>query len=198
MANLDIETSLGPIEIREILKIWIEKMFDLSKGDILINELGFYNKSVSSTIDKSFRADLALANGRLVGFEIKSEKDSLKRWDAQKVAYTNVFDEVWLCTHVKHMNTALENTPKHIGLILCDNFNSMTVYRKAVRCHGMNNIYDLAGLLWRTEIDELAELHKIKMKSRTTKREAREILAEQLVLEDVRHFVLHKLKIRKS
>lgn len=198
MTNLDIETSLGPIEIRESLKVWVKKMFGLDKDDILINELGFYNKCMSSTVDKSFRADLALANGRLVGFEIKSEKDSLKRWESQKVAYTNVFDEVWLCTHVKHMNNALEITPKHIGLILCDNFSSMTVYRKAVRCHGMNNIYDLAGLLWRAEIDELAKLHRIEIKSRTTKREAREILAEQLELEDVRRFVLNKLKVRKS
>ena len=49
-----------------------------------------------------------------------------------------------------------------------------------------------------SEIDELAKLHRIEIKSRTTKREAREILAEQLELVDVRRFVLNKLKVRKS
>lgn len=198
MIKLDSEKSLNPIEIRESLKIWVTQRFELGKGDILIDELGFYNKSPSSTVDKSFRADLALANGRLVGFEIKSEKDSLKRWEAQKVAYTNVFDEVWLCSHAKHLSKAIETTPDHIGVILVDNFHSLAVVRKATSSHGMNNIYDLAGLLWREEINELAEMHSVKIKSRATKREARETLAAQLALEEVRNFVLCKLKLRKS
>ena len=50
----------------------------------------FWNKDPESTVDCSFRADLALANGRLVGFEIKSQKDSLKRWTSQMMAYNNV------------------------------------------------------------------------------------------------------------
>lgn len=193
-----LEQSLNPIEIRESLKIWVNDKFALKENDILIDELGFFNRDKDSTVDNSFRADLVLANGRLVGFEIKSEKDTLKRWEAQKVAYTNVFDEVWLCTHSKHLEKALQSTPNHIGVILVDNFKSLAVVRKSKKNHGMNNIYDLTGLLWREEINELAKLYDIKIKSRATKREARDILAKELSLEEVRDFTLHKIKVRKS
>lgn len=193
-----LEKSLSPIEIRELLKVWVNDKFELKANDILIDELGFFNKDKGSTVDNSYRADLVLANGRLVGFEIKSEKDTLKRWEVQKTAYTNVFDEVWLCTHSKHLERALQITPNHIGVILVDNFRSLAVVRNSKNNHGMNNVYDLTGLLWRNEINELASLYNIKIKSRATKREARDILAERLSLEEVRDFTLHKIKIRKS
>lgn len=191
------DQSLSPIVLRNSLKDWVQKLFETTNYDIFINELGFYNKNPNSSVDTSYRADLALANGRLVGFEIKSEKDTLKRWESQKWAYTNVFDEVWLCIHAKHIQEALTNTPKHIGIILADNFGNFTIVRKAVSNHGLNNIYDLSGLLWREELDELLKKHSIYVKSRTTKREVREILENYLSLYEVRDFTLQKIKMRK-
>lgn len=198
MKILDFEQPLNPIEIRETLRGWVDRIFSLSESDILINELGFYNRDKNSSIDRSYRADLVLANGRLVGFEIKSEKDSLKRWEVQKVAYTNVFDEVWLCTHGKHLEKALSSTPKHIGIILVDNTKSIAIVREAKKNHGLNNVYDLTGLLWREEIDELFKIYNIPIKKRATKKEAREILANVLSLREARQFTLNKLKLRKS
>lgn len=198
MTLLDTNESLGPNEIRENLKLWVSDKFNLSDSDILIDELGFYNRDQNSTIDNSYRADLVLANGRLVGFEIKSERDTLKRWESQKVAYTNVFDEVWLCVHSKHLEKAMNQTPCHIGIILTDNFASLAMVRKAKKNHGMNNVYDLTGLLWREELDELINLCNIKIKSRTTKRGVREIIHNEVDLITVRDFALTKLKLRKS
>ena len=194
----DFKQSLNPIEIRETLREWVDNKFSLNENDVLINELGFYNKDKNSSVDNSYRADLVLANGRLVGFEIKSEKDSLKRWETQKVAYTNVFDEVWLCTHGKHLEKALASTPKHIGIILVDNTKSIAIAREAKKNHGLNNVYDLIGLLWREEVDELSKLYDIPIKTRATKKEAREILAKEISLQDARQFTLSKLKLRKS
>lgn len=197
MAVLDGNQSLSPVIIRDNLKEWVNDKFNLNDGDILIDELGFYNRDQNSTVDNSYRADLVLANGRLVGFEIKSEKDTLKRWESQKVAYTNVFDEVWLCVHAKHLEKALTQTPGHIGIILTDNFQSLAMVRKAKKNHGMNNVYDLTGLLWREELNELAASCGLCIKSRATKREVREILDRNIKLATVRDFTLHKLKSRK-
>lgn len=195
--TMKADQSLSPIVLRNGLKDWVQKFFETTNCDIFINELGFYNKNPNSSVDTSYRADLALANGRLVGFEIKSEKDTLKRWESQKWAYTNVFDEVWLCVHAKHIQEALINTPKHIGIILADNFGNFTIVRKAVSNHGLNNIYDLSGLLWREELNELLKKYSIHVKSRTTKREVREILENYLSLYEVRDFTLQKIKMRK-
>lgn len=194
---MDIEP-LSPNHIKDLLYRWVSNTFQLKDTDILINELGFYNKDIESTIDNSFRADVALANGRLVGFEIKSEKDSLKRWPSQMSAYTNVFDEVWLCTHAKHLECALKITHKNIGILLVDSLGSIAVVRNAKEAGSLNNVYDLSGLLWKDEIVDLANKYNITVKTRTTKREVRELLADILNVEQVRPFVLERLKVRKS
>lgn len=188
---------LGPNDIRIALRSWVQNKFELKKDDLLINELGFWNKDPESTVDNSFRADLALANGRLVGFEIKSEKDSLKRWVSQMTAYNNVFDEVWLCVHGKHLEGVLKITKKHIGILLIDDYKSLAVVRHA-KANSSNNIYDLSGLLWREELNTLAKLYNIKISSRTTKNEVREILANELPKEIVRDYVLKQIKLRKG
>ncbi len=194
---INSEKTLGPVDIRIALRCWIENRFKISQNDLLIDELGFSNKDPNSSVDSTFRADLALANGRLVGFEIKSEKDSLKRWTSQMKAYLNVFDEVWLCVHGKHLESALTITPKKIGIIVVDNFESLALVRMANN-HATNNTYDLSGLLWKDELIDLAKQYEIKIKSRTTKNEMRELLADSLDINLVRAFVLKQLKLRKN
>jgi len=190
--------SLGPDDIRVALRQWVQDKFELKQDDILINELGFCNKDPNSTVDCSFRADLALANGRLVGFEIKSKKDSLKRWLSQMIAYTNVFDEVWLCSHGKHLYRALEITEKHVGVLAVDDSGSITVIRYADRNTKLN-FYDLSGLLWKDELLEFALINNIiNIKSRMTKNEIRESLSVASNLAELQPYVLKKLKERKS
>jgi hypothetical protein len=191
------QLALKPNEIRSVLRNWVTDKFQLKHDDILIDELGFSNKDPNSTVDSSFRADLALANGRLVGFEIKSEKDSLKRWTAQMQAYSNVFDEVWLCTHNKHLLNAIKITPQHIGIMVIDDFKSIAVVRGSSK-HPLNNVYDLTGLLWREEINQLLKNHNLKISTRATKNEVRLFISQSLTLNEVRPFVLQQLKYRKS
>lgn len=189
---------LSPLEIRDNLRAWVEERQPLKDDAIFINELGFYNKLENRTVDMAYRADLVLVNTRLIGFEIKSEKDNLKRWDSQKIAYTNVFDEVWLCTHCKHLDKALQSTPAHIGVVSVNRSNELELVREAVTSHGMNNIYDLSSMLWKDELIDLAMRHGIQWKSRTTKREARHILMNELTIQEVMAFVIERLQFRKN
>lgn len=190
--------NLGPDDIRVALRDWIHHRFELKQNDILIDELGFWNKDPESTVDCSFRADLALANGRLVGFEIKSQKDNLKRWLSQMAAYTNVFDEIWLCSHGKHLHRALDITEKHVGILVVDDSGSITVVRYATE-NTKSNFYDLSGLLWKDELLDFASLNKIiGIKSRMTKNEIRDLLSKESSLIQLKPYVLTKLKERKS
>ncbi|ARG37444.1 sce7726 family protein [Acinetobacter baumannii] len=195
---LDKDQILGPNDIRTALRNWVYKKFELKQNDILINELGFWNKDPESTVDCSFRADLALANGRLVGFEIKSQKDSLKRWTSQMMAYNNVFDEIWLCSHGKHLHRALDITDKHIGVLAVDDSGSITVVRYAAENTKLN-FYDLSGLLWKEELLAFAALNNIiEVKSRMTKNEIRDILSKYSSVNKLKPYLLQKLKERKS
>lgn len=188
---------LSPGEIRNQLVGWIRSNFDLKEGDILINELGFYNKSPNSTVDQIFRADLAVANGRLAAFEIKSGADSLKRWDAQMIGYLNVFDEVWLCCHGKHLQKAIEVTNKDIGILIVDDLGSIAIVRYAQK-NKLVNVYDLSGLLWREEINEFCKEFGISVTSRMTKKDVRDVMVEKACLDALKKFVLQKIKVRKG
>lgn len=198
MSHLVQHQPLSPLQIKAMVEDWSRGYHAITDDDLFIGELGFYNKLPDSTVDQAFRADLVVVNSGLIGFEIKSEKDNLKRWDAQKIAYTNVFNEVWLCCHHKHIKKAMVDMPKHIGILTINAENRLEITRLAVKDHGLNNTYDLSSMLWREELNELANLHKIKWKSRTNKREARAIIMKELSISDVMGFLIKKLKIRKS
>ena len=59
----------------------------------------------------SARVDLAVIDGQLHGYEIKSERDSLRRLRAQADLYNKVFDRVTLvCTEKAHMRGALNHS----------------------------------------------------------------------------------------
>jgi hypothetical protein len=62
-------------------KLWLHHA---NENTLVVDELGILN-------GKS-RADIAVINGYLVGFEIKSDEDSLTRLNDQVEAYNAVFD----------------------------------------------------------------------------------------------------------
>lgn len=189
-------TVLGPLEIRSHLRGWVERNLGVGANDALIDELGFVNKPASGSVDNSYRADLALANGRLVGFEIKSGADNLKRWADQCQAYHRVFDEVWLCTHGKHLEKALPATPKETGILLVDDFGGLAVLRMAKRSKSIDP-YDLTGLLWREDLERLCMENGLKVKARDTKRDVRALISRELDLSMIRDRVLQQLKQRR-
>ncbi|MFK7604926.1 MULTISPECIES: sce7726 family protein [unclassified Pseudomonas] len=188
---------LSPIDIRVNLRGWVCAHLSTGAHDVLIDELGFVNRHEGKTVDLSFRADLALANGRLVAFEIKSGADSLKRWPDQCQAYSNVFDEIWLCTHGRHLEKALSVTPKGVGILIADDLGGLAVLRHA-QLNQKTNPFDLSGLLWRNELEELCVEHDIKFRSRETKSEIRKLVSHTVPHEVLREFVLRQLKMRKG
>lgn len=63
------------------------------------------------------KADLVLANGTTVAYEIKTELDSLDRLPAQLRAYTRAFDKVYVVTHENTIGRLSKILPEGIGLI---------------------------------------------------------------------------------
>ena len=63
------------------------------------------------------RVDVAVINGQLHGYEIKSERDSLRRLGTQAVHYNRVFDRVTLVCSGRHVSNALEIIPSWWGVL---------------------------------------------------------------------------------
>ena len=99
---------LSDAEIRPALRSKI--LGDDGDADsVLIEELGLCRGQV--------RVDMALVNGHLHGFEIKSDRDSLKRLGVQAEIYSKVFDRMTIVAGERHLDGVLECLPPWWGVL---------------------------------------------------------------------------------
>lgn len=73
------------------------------EGSVVVEELGLCRGRV--------RVDLAVVNGSLHGYEIKSDRDSLDRLAGQADVYSKVLDQVTLVVGERHLAHAMDRVP---------------------------------------------------------------------------------------
>jgi hypothetical protein len=102
------------------------------------------------------RADFAALNGVSRGYEIKSEADSLARLAAQRRAYNQVFDQITLIAHSRHLQD-LRRIPPWWGIILVESSaNGLRLVRlKDAIKNPKQEPSAIASLLWRHEAIDL-------------------------------------------
>ncbi|MBE2898111.1 sce7726 family protein [Pasteurellaceae bacterium 20609_3] len=98
--------TMNEIEIRERLIKKLSKIHP--KNTEFLAELPIANFSR--------RIDLVMANGKLSGFEIKSEQDTLKRLEGQIEVYTQYFEDVVVVCATKHLQGVMNITPQNVGI----------------------------------------------------------------------------------
>ena len=107
----------------------------------------------------SGRIDLAVVNGQLHGYEIKSDRDSLRRLKSQSELYSGVFDRITLVCGEKHISRALDIIPGWWALARSVTLNDALAF-EMVRIGQANpnrNRRALAELLWRDEVISILE-----------------------------------------
>jgi hypothetical protein len=146
------------------------------------------------------RVDIAVVNGRIHGFEIKSDRDTLDRLDGQARIYNTVLDRVTLVVGVKHVDHAAAAAPGWWGLKLATQGPRRAVHFEELRAPKMNPNIDpvaVAALLW---CEELEELLGTVGAVRGFKGKSRDILSRQAAatfpLTDLRAAVRGRLKAR--
>jgi hypothetical protein len=148
------------------------------------------------------RIDVAVVNGSLHGYEIKSDSDTLGRLAGQVEVYSAVLDLATLVVGERLAAEARKHIPKWWGLMIAseDSANKTTIIGK--RSPKMNKHIDpvaLAELLWRSEVVEL-----LSRMGATPKllRSPRAILYKELVssmpIDQLRDAVRARLKMRKG
>lgn len=145
------------------------------------------------------RIDVAVVNGELHGFELKSERDTLQRLPAQMAAYNAVFDRVTIVVAENHVISAAAAVPEWWGLVVARGNAQETVLHDH-RNAEMNPAIDpmaLAMLLWRDEALAAAEQLGIsKGLSGKPRRFVHERLAVALEIDALRALVRSTLKNR--
>ncbi len=171
-------------------------LVELHAGDrdtMIIEEMGIWAGAV--------RIDVAVINGEMHGFELKSASDTLGRLPSQRELYDRVFDRVTLVVADKHQSKAMSIVPEWWGVITAfeeDGKVELQPFREAALNPGVDPL-QMARLLWRDEaLDCLTRFGGTKgFKSATAEKLAKEI-SERLSIEDLCEEVRTVLKRRPN
>lgn len=156
----------------------------------IIPELGIWHGAA--------RIDVAVVNGSLRGFEIKSDRDTLIRLPEQIHAYNTIFDQVTLVVGSKHFVDAFRMVPDWWGIETARIDENDSVFFNHIRSPQNNPNQDgisIARLLWRHEalqkLEDLGKAYGVRSKPREV---VYQRLAESQGLEPLKEYVWDVLK----
>jgi hypothetical protein len=94
-------------DVRSAVRNWLHGQY--AHNSRIVEEMGIWSGTV--------RIDIAVINGELHGFELKSERDTLARLGDQAGLYNQVFDRMTLVTARRHLDKATSKIPLWWGII---------------------------------------------------------------------------------
>lgn len=106
------------------------------------------------------RIDIAVINGQIHGFELKSAQDTLRRLPKQVTVYNSVLDRITLVVTPHHVDQASEIIPNWWGIMLAEGEASHEIEFTMVResCENPElSALAISKLLWRNEALHLLE-----------------------------------------
>ena len=165
------------------------------ESSFVINELGLKNGE--------YRADIAVLNGKMIGYEIKAESDTLSRLEAQVKAYNALFDKVFIITCEKHLAGALKIIPVWWGIYLASEDKQNGSYQfenyRSAKTNKKKDPFSIAQLLWKDEaIEVINTIYPGKVKTRFSRHELYEILSNKLSSKKLSMIVIERLKTRAN
>lgn len=154
---------------------------------VIINEMVVANWSR--------RADIAVANGRLSVYEIKSDADTLKRLPGQVDLFSSHFDKVTLVVASKFVSTVLDGYPPEIGVleVMCDGGAIRLRQARAGRIVETKNSSVLSSFLTKLDLCKLLRKEGVNASPGMSRCELVELVSN-LHARVVKNYVLSFLK----
>lgn len=151
--------------IRTALKKTLEDTYRKDPHAKIIEELGITHGAA--------RVDIAVVNGVLHGYELKSDLDTLNRLPEQMRIYNSVLDQVTLVVGKSHLYDAIKLVPEWWGIVIAKIDAKGVVAFCNIREADENPFRDsisIARLLWRNEaltiLEEMGESKGLRSKPR--------------------------------
>jgi hypothetical protein len=131
------------VDIRKVLLANLEVKYSDRSHDLIVEEFGC----------KTARADVAVINGFLHAYEIKSDSDSLDRLPSQIEAYQGVFEYVTLVCGRRLLERARTAIPEWWGLQRAEFKNGAVSIQelRAAKPNPSQSPFAVAKMLWKTE-----------------------------------------------
>ena len=153
------------LDVRLAVRSRLQREHDGDPDTRIVEEMGVWHGSV--------RIDLAVINGEIAGYELKSARDTLERLPAQATLYSQVFDRVFLVAAERHIGHALPLLPEWWGILTAVDHEG-GVRLEEVRPGGTNPSIcplQIARLLWKAEALQILERNGFATGVRSSSRE---------------------------
>ena len=185
MRDLDVRAALRR-------RLTVEHVDEFNRVRV-VEELGIYGE---------VRVDVAVLADEMIGYELKSARDTLKRLPKQVEWYSRVLDHAHIVVADNHLSEALTIIPAWWGCTVATTLKDGTVVLQDERAAQQNPCIDsqtLALLLWRSEVLAALEERGLDRGYRSKARgEMTRRLAEALTLTELRDLVRETLKTREG
>ncbi len=180
------------IDIRKVLLKSLHNKHSKSHNTLVIEELGL--------CQGDSRVDIAVINGYIHGYEIKSERDTLDRLPSQQDIYGRVLDCITIVASTRHLPKIKKIVPSWWGLCKAEYKNRKLLIQK-IRLGSQNPEIDptaIVQLLWR---EEALDVLKSRNLHRGIVSKPREVLWDRLVeclsIDELRSEVRERIKTRQ-
>ncbi|MGD0983223.1 MAG: sce7726 family protein [Acidimicrobiales bacterium] len=184
---------LRDCDIRLALDTYLRQAHGAEQDTLIRHELGL--------CAGTRRVDLAVLNGEIAGYEIKSDEDTLKRLAGQADVYGRVLDRAVIVTTQRHVESAKAELPQWWGVTVATHEHGAVNLRtkRKGRRNTAQQTFAVAQLLWRDEaLIELRERGLGRGLSREPRHYVWLALSEALALPELRAVVLARLKARSE
>lgn len=180
------------IDVRIVLKAAKLSHFYSDNNSLVVDEMGIF--------EGESRIDVAVINGSLYGYEIKSDSDTLYRLESQLGYYSQVFDYLTYVVGSRHKESAMDLIPVWCGIIIAtgtDNGVTLKEIRKPKKNKGVQALA-IAQLLWKDELIDLLYTKGIRGLSGKKKNDLQNLLVENFSLKELSQVVRKKLRSRSG
>lgn len=181
-------------QLRRALKSKVLARYAKDPDTRIVDELGLRHGIA--------RVDIAVVNGIIHGFELKSDSDNLKRLPHQSHIYSSVLDKVTLVVGIRHALEATKLVPDWWGIKIARVTSRGAFEFESYRTARANPSLDplsVCKLLWRDEaltlLAELGEAERVRYKARAL---VYARLAEVADLASIQERVRRQLKCRTT
>ena len=167
-------------QIRRALHSWLLVKHAAEADTVVIDELGVCRGQA--------RIDVAVVNGRFHGYEIKSDRDSLRRLDGQVDMYSKVLDRATIVVGNRHFAETLSAVPRWWGVLRFESGPNGPRF-KAVRPGRNNPRRDPRSLVELVWLDDAIALLTQRNAARGVRGKPRRIVWDRVC----EHFETHEI-----
>jgi len=148
------------------------------------------------------RIDIAVINGKIHGYEIKSKQDNLERLSMQIESYNTIFDTMTIVAYESHIEKVKAIVPKwwEVKCVVEKNNKIKLKNVRKGKQNGNISVYNVAMLLWKDEMIELLvnKADVIKGYKSKTRNELADMIIKYLEPNLVFDYVRYTLKTRSE